>query len=49
MKEYTKPEIVITRFNTEDIITTSGVNSGMDNQTDLDSTGAKDFNDLDWV
>ncbi len=38
MKEYTKPEIVITRFTTEDIITTGGVNSGMDNQTDLDGS-----------
>lgn len=49
MKEYTKPEIVITRFTTEDIITTSGVNSGMDNKSDLDSTGTKNFDDLDWV
>lgn len=49
MKEYTKPEIVITRFTTEDIITTSGVNSGMENKSDLDSTGTKNFDDLDWV
>lgn len=49
MKEYTKPEIVITRFTTEDIITTSSANSGMETKSDLDNTGAKDFNDLDWV
>lgn len=47
MKEYTKSEIVITGFTTEDIITTSGVNSGIDDQTDLDFTGVKDLNDLE--
>lgn len=49
MKEYTKPEVVITKFTTEDIITTSSVNSGMENKSELDSTGAKDFSELDWI
>ncbi len=49
MKEYTKPEVEIIRFTTEDIITTSSVSSGMENKPDLDNSGAKDFNDLDWI
>ena len=49
MKKYMKPEIEIIRFTTEDIITASSLNNGMDTKSDLDSSGAKDFNDLDWI
>lgn len=49
MKKYMKPEIEITRFTTEDIITASSLTNGMDTKSDLDNSGAKDFNDLDWI
>lgn len=49
MKEYTKPTAEIIIFTTEDIITTSSLNSGMESKSDLDNTGAKDFSDLDWL
>lgn len=51
MKEYTKPELVITLFTTEDIITASGgdVDSpAMSNEPELTNNSGIPWNDLEW-
>lgn len=46
-KTYSRPEIDITRFSTEDIITTSGVSGGMTIGGTADLTGGTGSIDMD--
>ena len=46
-KIYSSPEIEITKFSTEDIITTSGVSGGMTTAGTADLTGGTGSIDMD--
>lgn len=49
-KTYIQPEIEITAFTTEDIITASNVSSGMNKVDDAIGIGEKiELKDQDWV